>query len=77
MNINVGDYLLSTDVIKIEDKYKNIEKYLKAFTIFSIVSINENLYEICIGDDENWYEWHYVSKEELKGRCVKLKVDEV
>lgn len=77
MNINAGDYLLATDIIEIEDKYRDTGRYLKAFTIFSIVNINKDLYEICIGDDENWFKWYYVSKEELKDRCVKLKVEEV
>lgn len=77
MNINVGDYLLTTDTIEVEDKYNNIEIYLKAFTIFVVLRIDENLYEICISDEENWFKWCYVSEDELKGRCVKLKVEEV
>ena len=77
MNINVGDYLLATDTIKVEDKYSDMGRYLKAFTIFVVSGIDENLYEIYTSDDENWFKWYYVSEEELKDRCVKLKVEEV
>lgn len=77
MNINVGDYLLVTNTIEVEDKYSDMKRYLKAFSIFVIVSINEDLYEICISDNEDWFKWYYVKKEELKDRCVKLKVEEI
>lgn len=73
MNINVGDYLMATDRIKYVNNY-----IINPFQIFKIVDIdNYNLkYKVKLYCNSS-IKHVDVNFEDLKGRCVKLKVEEV
>lgn len=86
MNINVGDYLLATDEINLYDMYcledekeKNWVFNIKPFEIFEIYKLyHDDWYLIYMFDkEENDFGKYYIKKEDLKGKCVKLKVEEV
>lgn len=86
MNINVGDYLMTTYEINLYDMYcledekkENWVFNIKPFEIFEICKIyHDNWYLIYMFDkEENDFGRYYIKKKDLKGRCVKLKVEEV
>lgn len=86
MNINVDDYLMAIDEINLYDMYwlenekeENWVFDIKPFEIFEIYKIyNDDWYLIYMFDKEkNDFAKYYIKKEDLKGRSVKLKVEEI